>query len=62
MALQSGKVDAVVLDSETANNYVAKNSGLKIAEGKGESEDYAIAVRKEDSQLLEEINAAIDKI
>ena len=24
MALQNGKVDAVVLDSETANNYVAK--------------------------------------
>lgn len=62
MALQSGKVDAVVLDSETANNYVAKNAGLKLAEGKGEAEDYAIAVRKEDTALLEEINAAMDKV
>ena len=62
MALQNGKVDAVVLDSETANNYVAKNSGLVLAEGKGESEDYAIAVKKKDAELLKEINAAIDKI
>lgn len=62
MALQNGKVDAVVLDSETANNYVAKNSGLKLAEGKGESEDYAIAVKKSDAKLLEEINAAIEQI
>ncbi len=62
MALQNGKVDAVVLDSETANNYVAKNSGLKLAEGKGEAEDYAIAVKKQDAKLLEEINKAIDKI
>lgn len=62
MALQNGKVDAVVLDSETANNYVAKNSGLKLAEGKGETEDYAIAVKKSDAKLLEEINAAIDQI
>lgn len=62
MALQNGKVDAVVLDSETANNYVAKNSGLKLAEGKGEAEDYAIAVKKSDAKLLEEINAAIDQI
>lgn len=62
MALQAGKVDAVVLDSETANNYVAKNEGLKLAEGKGESEDYAIAVRKDDAKLLEELNIAITKI
>jgi len=62
MALQAGKVDAVVLDSETANNYVAKNAGLKLAEGKGEAEDYAIAVKKQDEALLKEINAAIDKI
>lgn len=62
MALQNGKVDAVVLDSETANNYVAKNSGLKLAEGKGEAEDYAIAVKKQDVKLLEDINKAIDKI
>lgn len=62
MALQNGKVDAVVLDSETANNYVAKNSGLVLAEGKGEAEDYAIAVKKKDAELLKEINTAIDKI
>lgn len=59
MALQNNKLDAVVLDSETATNYIKNNKGLKLAEGKGESEDYAIAIRKEDKQLLEEINRAI---
>lgn len=59
MALQNGKLDAVVLDSETAVNYVKKNPGLKLAEGKGEAEDYAIAVRKEDTKLLEDVNKAI---
>lgn len=62
MALQGNKVDAVVLDSETANNYVAKNAGLKLAEGKGEKEDYAIAIKKNDEELLKEINDAIVKV
>ena len=59
MALQNGKLDAVVLDSETAKNYVKNNKGLKLAETEGEAEDYAIAVRKEDKQLLDDVNKAI---
>ncbi len=59
MALQNGKLDAVVLDSETAKNYVKNNKGLKLAESEGEAEDYAIAVRKEDKQLLDDVNKAI---
>ena len=59
MALQSNKIDAVVLDSETANNYIKKNNNLKLAEGKGEAEDYAIAIRKTDEGLLEDVNSAI---
>ncbi|MDP0493764.1 MAG: basic amino acid ABC transporter substrate-binding protein [Fusobacterium sp. JB021] len=59
MALQSNKIDAVVLDSETANNYIKKNNNLKLAEGKGEAEDYAIAIRKTDEGLLEDVNLAI---
>lgn len=59
MALQSGKLDAVILDSETAKNYVKKNENLKLAEGKGEPENYAIAIRKSDEKLLEDINSAI---
>lgn len=59
MALQSNKIDAVVLDSETANNYIENNNNLKLAEGKGEAENYAIAIRKADEDLLKEVNAAI---
>ncbi|MFK4785535.1 basic amino acid ABC transporter substrate-binding protein [Fusobacterium sp. MFO224] len=62
MALQSKKIDAVVLDSETANNYIKKNDNLKLAEGKGEAEDYAIAIRKADKELLEEVNSAIEEL
>lgn len=59
MALQSNKIDAVVLDSETAKNYIKKNDNLKLAKGKGEAEDYAIAIRKSDKELLKNINSAI---
>jgi len=59
MALQANKIDAVVLDSETANNYIKKNNNLKLAEGKGEAENYAIAIRKADEDLLKEVNSAI---
>ena len=32
MALQAGKVEAIVLDSEPAKNYVAQNKGLVLAD------------------------------
>lgn len=62
MELQNNKIDAVVLDSETATNYVKNNEGIKLADGKGEAEDYAIAVRKSDEKLLEKINEAIVEV
>ncbi len=59
MALSSDKVEAVVLDSEPAKNFVAKNAGLKIVEGNAESEEYAIAGRKDNKELIEKINASL---
>ena len=53
MALKADKVDAVVLDSEPAKNYVKQNAGLKIAEAVAAQEEYAIALRKNDKELLE---------
>lgn len=62
LALGQGKVDAVVLDSEPAKSYTEKNKNLVIADIPAEEEDYAIAVRKTDKELIEKINKALVKI
>lgn len=62
MALNQGKIDAVVLDSEPAKKYIANSKELMIADVPAEEEEYAIAVRKNDKELIEKINVAIDKI
>lgn len=62
MALQADKVDAVVLDSEPAKNFVSKNDGLAIAEADAAKEEYAIAVRKEDKELLEKLEKALKSV
>lgn len=62
MELQNNKIDAVVLDSETALNYVKNNKGLKLAETSGEPEEYAIAISKKNSELLNKINIALDEL
>ncbi len=59
MALLAGKVEAVVIDNEPAKNFVAKNKGLKVVEAEAVKEDYAIAINKENTELLEKINAGL---
>lgn len=62
MELVNGKCDVVVIDSATAQKYVSDNEGLKIVEDSNafESEEYAIAVQKGNTELLDMINKAID--
>lgn len=62
MALQAGKVEAIVLDSEPAKNYVAQNKGLVLADADAEQEEYAIAVRKNDKALLEKVEKALSEL
>lgn len=64
MELVNGKCDVVVLDSATAQKYVSDNEGLKIVEDASafESEEYAIAVQKDNKELLDKINASIEKM
>ena len=59
LALIGGDVDCVVIDNEPAKALVAANSGLKILETAYADEDYAISVKKGNSELLNKINAAI---
>ncbi len=62
MELVNGKCDVVVLDSATSQKYIEENEGLKIVEDAEafESEEYAIAVKKGNTELLDKINTVID--
>ena len=62
MALVSGKVDAVVIDNEPAKSYVAANEGLKILDTDYVTEEYAAAINKENTELLDAINGALGEL
>lgn len=62
LALNSDKIEAVVLDSEPAKNYVLQNKNIKIVEGDTAQENYAIALRKNDKKLLEKLEKALKEI
>lgn len=64
LALQQGSVDAVMLDILPAQNFCAVNKGLKCFEavykdGSSTKEEYGIAVKKSNTELLKAINEAI---
>lgn len=61
-ALANGQVDCVVIDNEPAKNYVAANTGLKILDTEYVNEDYAIAVSKDNPDLLKKINTALKEL
>ena len=61
-ALSQGKIDAVVIDGEPAKTFVAETEGLKILEESFTDEEYAIAVKKGNSELLDKINTALESL
>ena len=61
-ALTTGKVDAVVIDNEPAKQFVSKAEGLKILDEEFVTEEYAIAIAKDNEELLEKVNAALDEL
>ena len=61
-ALISGKVSAVIIDNEPAKSYVASNSGLKILDTEWLTEEYAIAVAKNNEKLLNKVNTALEEL
>lgn len=58
--LKSGKVDCVIIDNEPAKAYVAANEGLKILDTEYTVEDYAICFAKENTELQEKVNGALE--
>ncbi len=61
-ALKIGKVDCVIIDNEPAKAFVEASEGLKILDTAYAEEDYAIAVNKDDTELLEKINEALAEL
>lgn len=59
-ALKQGKIDAVVIDSQPANAFIAANHDLMILEEEFALEDYAICIAKSNSELMNSINEAIE--
>lgn len=62
MALTAGKVDATVLDMEPAKEYVANNEGIKVLDTALAEEEYSIALPKDKTALLDEINKALQTL
>ena len=58
-ALKTGKVDCVVIDNEPAKAFVQEVEGLKILETEYVTEDYAIAMSKDNAELYEAVNGAL---
>ncbi|MFR9190769.1 MAG: transporter substrate-binding domain-containing protein [Anaerotruncus massiliensis (ex Togo et al. 2019)] len=60
--LKNGKIDAVMLDELPAKSIVAQNDDLTIIDFNLEPEEYAIAVKKGNTELLDAINATIARM
>ena len=62
MALNSGKIDCVVIDAEPAKAFVEKNADLKILDEPFAEEQYAVCVSKDKPELTKKINDALKKL
>ena len=61
-AVVSGKIDCVVIDNQPAKEFVKANKGLKILDTEYVTEDYAIAVAKDNTELKDKINGALNEL
>ena len=61
-SLKNGKIDCVVIDGEVAKALVAANEGLEIIADAYSIEEYAIALNKDNTELLNKINGALEEL
>lgn len=61
-ALLGGKIDAVVIDSNPAKEFVKQNKGLKILDTEYVKEDYAIGISKDNKELFKAVNKALKEL
>ena len=61
-ALMNGQVDCVIIDKAPAQEYVKANQGLKLLDGAWVEEQYAIGLNKDNTELLEDVNKALEEL
>ena len=61
-ALKQGKVDAVIIDSDTAEVFVSKNDDVELLSEGFADEEYAIAINLENKELQTDINKALGEL
>ncbi|MET0557401.1 MAG: basic amino acid ABC transporter substrate-binding protein [Solirubrobacterales bacterium] len=61
-ALKAGTVEAVIIDAPVAQNAVEKSGGVEIAEKVPTDEEYGIALAKDNTSLLDEINQGLKEV
>lgn len=61
-AVIQGKIDAVIIDGEPAKVFVEQNEGIKLLDEAFTEEEYAIAIAKDNEELLEKVNAALNEL
>ena len=62
ISLNQGLIDAVIIDLEPAKVFVATNDGLKLLETEYATEEYAIALNKENTELFEKVDGALQEL
>jgi polar amino acid transport system substrate-binding protein len=60
--LKNGKIDCIVMDQYPAEELVAGNTDLSILDGSLFQDKYAIAVKKGNQELLDQINTVIQDL
>lgn len=61
-ALQKGIIDAVMIDDEPAKVFVEKYDDVRILSEPYAEEEYGIAVNKDEQELLQQINKALEEL
>ena len=61
-ALKNGKVDCVVIDSLPAEKFVEANDDLQIVENIFDPEEYAICMKKGNTELVDEFNTSLGEL
>ncbi len=61
-ALMNRQVDCVIIDNAPAAEYVAANPGLTLLDGAWVEESYAIGLNKDNTALLDAVNAALAEL
>ncbi len=61
-ALKQKKLDCVILDEQPAKEFVARNNDIRILPKEFTLEDYALCLKKGNTELLDKVNTALAKL